>query len=264
MPNGWTWGRLKGRRHPRRLIYLNLTLRIIEEITNESALSHAAKSVYLKAMLKQPQTLRALGLETQLNPRTVARHCRELSRLGWMRLLEGEGRQLPSAVIPRPVEAILAIEAAKQVEMAHYKGEETTKIFLDWITAASVNFRYDCRPKFLVNPETDQNLEYDMYSEEHKWATEFHGDQHFGLTRLYPNKEDLRDRQKRDLMKVGLSQNNGIRLSIVTKHDLSLKKLLPMIPKDVPKRDFDPAGPLVQMLERIGKECAGRQDWDRG
>lgn len=214
-------------------------------------------------MMKQPQSLKALGLEVQLDPKTVARHCKELSRSDWIRLLEEEGRRRPAAVVSPRIEAILATEAGKMVEMAHFKGEETAKIFFDWITAPSVRFHYDCRPGFLTNPETSQNLEYDIYAEEYKWAIEYHGDQHFWLTKLYSDKGQLRERQKRDLLKAGQSNIHGIRLSVVTKHDLSLKKLLPMVPHDVPRRDFDPGGPLIRLLEKIGKECAGRQDWDR-
>lgn len=222
-----------------------------------------SKLIHLVAMLKQPQSLRALGSEIQLDPKTVARHCKELSCAGWMRLSEEGGRLRPVAVVPPPIEEVLANEVAMAIEMAHFKGEETTKMSFEWICAPSVDFHYDCQTKFLINPETGQSLRYDIYSKEYKWAIEYHGDQHFVLTKLYSSKDQLRERQKRDLMKVGLSQNHGIRLFVVTKHDLSLQKLLPMVPLGVPKRDIDPSGPLIQRLEKIGRECAGSDDWDR-
>ncbi len=220
--------------------------------------------IYIVAALEHPQSIRALTAALGLGRNTVAKYCKELERLGWMRIT-GEGdRRCPTAIIPNPVEAMLATESLQLIDTAHFKGEETMKQFLEWITAPHVRFIYNCRPDFLTSPETGQPLEYDVFAEKYLWAIEYFGDQHFGLTTLYSDTKELRERQKRDLVKVGLSQKNNIRLSVVTKNDLSLEKLLPMVPSDVPKRIFDPKGPFVQALERVGKACATGQQWDRG
>lgn len=60
-----------------------------------------------------------------------------------------------------------------------------------------------------------------------------------------------------------LSEKNNVRLSIVTKEDLSLERIEKAIPPDIPRRTMDPKGPFVQMLEKLGEEIARRHEWDR-
>ena len=242
---------------------LRVSMRLIEELSNVSPLSPSAKMIYIATMMHQPASICALATKSQLDRKTVARHCRELEHLGWLRFLEEVGKHRPVAVLPPAIEAMLAMEVSRLLDMAHFKGEETTKVFEDWIVAPRVRLIYDSRPPFLTNPETGKNLEYDIFAPDWRWATEYQGDQHFSVTDLYPDKKQFQDRQKRDLLKVGLCKRNNIRLSIVTKNELSLERFLSLIPPDIPRRDFDPKGPFVQMLEKAGKEVAGRQDWDR-
>lgn len=228
-----------------------------------SPLSPSAKGIYVVTMMHQPISIHALAAKAQLDRKTVAKHCKELERQGWMRLLDEAGKQRPAAVLPVAIEAMLAMEVSKLIDMAHFKGEETTKVFADWIVAPRIRLVYDSRPPFLTNPETGQNLEYDIFAPDLLWALEYQGDQHFGVTDLYPDKKQLQERQKRDLIKVGLCKQHNVRLSAVTKHDLSLERMLTVVPPDIPRREFDPNGPFVQMLEKVGRECARRQDWDR-
>ncbi len=165
-----------------------------------------------------------------------------------------------------PIEEVLANEVAMAIEMAHFKGEETTKMSFEWICAPSVDFHHDCQTKFLINPgDRTEPLGMTSTPRSNKMGYRVSRDQYHVLNPglLLQQGDQLRERQKRDLMKVGLSQNHGIRLFVVTKHDLSLQKLLPMVPLGVPKRDIDPSGPLIQRLEKIGRECAGSDDWDR-
>lgn len=246
-----------------RLMNLRVSFRIVNELTSVSLLSPGAKFLYVVTMLDRPASLHALATKAQLDPKTTAKHCRELERQGWMRLVEDAGRQKPVATLPAAVEALVASEVSQEIDTSHFKGEETTKAFVDWIVSPRVRLMFDSRPGFLKNPETGQNLEYDILAPDHHWAIEHQGDQHFGVTDLYPDRNQFRERQKRDVMKVGLSDKCGIRLSLVTKMDLSFEKLLPMVPPDVPRRDFDPKGPFAQMLERAGRECAGKPYWDR-
>lgn len=245
------------------MIELRAGFRIVEELASVKLLSPAAKTLYVVTMLDQPESIHALATKAQLDPKTVAKHCRELEREGWMRLEDGAGKQRPIAAIPVQVEAMLAAEVSKEIDVSHFKGEETTKAFVDWIVAPRVRLVYDCRPAFLTNPETKRPLEYDILAPDHQWAVEHQGDQHFGVTELYSDRDQLRERQKRDVIKVGLSKQHGIRLFTVTKHDLCFEKMLQMVPVDVPKRDFDPKGPFAEMLERAGRECTRKPYWDR-
>lgn len=172
-------------------------------------------------------------------------------------------RLCPVAVLPRDAEAKIAAEVRDRIEVSHFKGEETTRAFVDWIVAPTVRLVFCARPSFLRNPDTKQSLEYDIYAPEWLWALEHQGDQHFGPTKLYPGDKEFVDRFKRDLLKADLSKQHNIRLSTITKQDLTLERMIDVIPCDIPKRTFDQRGPFVQMLEQLGKSVAGRLEWDR-
>lgn len=178
--------------------------------------------------------------------------------------LTGQGKMFrPAAVVPREVEAKLASEVKAQILLSPFKGEETTKAFVDWIVSPTVRLIFNARPPFLQNTETGQNMEYDIYAEELLWALEYQGDHHFAPTSQYPGDKQFIERVKRDALKAQLSKQNKVRLSTITKQDLTLERILDAIPDDVPRREFDPNGPFIQMLERLGREISGRREWDR-
>lgn len=233
-------------------------------MTNVSGLAATAKTIYIPAMMSRLPSIQTLATKIGMDHKPVARHCKELERLGWMQLISEGQRLRPTAVLPREIETTLASEVSRLVGMSHFKGEETRKAFIDWTVAPTVRLVYNARPSFLHNSETGQNVEYDIFAPKWLWATEYQGDQHFGPTPLYPGEKEFIERFKRDLLKVRLSKQNKVRLSTVTKQDLTLEKILEAIPDDIPRRAFDPNGPFVQVLEKLGREIAGRRDWDRG
>lgn len=178
--------------------------------------------------------------------------------------LSKDGRCLrPHPSVPQEVEARLAAIAKNIIQMSQYKSEATTRAFVDWIVAPNVTLVFGARPAFLYNKATKQQLEYDIYAEALRWALEHHGEQHFEPTPLYPDEKEFIERVKRDRLKLELSKQNNIRLSVVTKKDLTLERMLAAIPEDIPKRVLDPEGPFVRMLEKLGQELLGKHDWDR-
>jgi len=72
------------------------------------------------------------------------------------------------------------------------------------------------RPSFLRNPETNRNLELDMYCEELKVAFEYNGVQHYHFIPggfFHPNGEqDFLKQQKRDRFKARKCKEHGITL----------------------------------------------------
>lgn len=71
----------------------------------------------------------------------------------------------------------------------------------------------NCRPDFLRNPETGQNLELDCYNEELGIAIEYSGQQHY----VYPNglhrtRDDFLRQLRRDKFKVKCCEKNGVYL----------------------------------------------------
>lgn len=237
--------------------------RIVEELTNAKDIDALAKAIYVTAALALPRSMNALAAHLDLDKETVSRRCKILESKGWMKITKMGRSLVPNAAVPHEVEAILAIETRNLIQMSQYKGEATTRAFVDWLVSPGVKLVFGSRPAFLYNKATKQQLEYDIYAEERSWAMEHHGEQHFEPTPLYPDEKEFIERIKRDRLKMELSKQNNIRLSMVTKQDLTLERMLAAIPEDIPKRMVDPEGPYVKMLEKIGKELLGRHDWDR-
>lgn len=236
---------------------------IIESLADSPNLSLAEKAIYVVTMYKQYPSVEALARHTDLTPRHLAKHLRSLQHLGWMDLIKNGTKLKPVAVVPRDVETIIADQIRLKVSLAPYKGEETTALFIEWIVAPEVRLIRHARPDFLRNSETGQNLEYDIYVPRYLWAIEYHGDQHFGPTQRYQGDRAFVERHKRDLRKIQLSKENNIRLSVVHNRILTLEGILEVIPDDVPRRVFDPKGPVILTLEDIAREVARNQDWDR-
>lgn len=237
--------------------------RIMTILTDDAGLSAEAKMVYLIAMMKQPASIRALADAARLDHRPIAACCRELQPAEWMRLTEDGRRLKPEAVVPHHVEESLAAEIRSLVSVSAYKGESRIGLFLEWMVAPSVRLIPHARPDFLRNKDTNQNLEYDIFAPDYDWANEYHGDQHYAPTPRYPGKDAFIERHKRDLMKIRLSKENGINLTVTNNQTLTLSAILDTIPSNVPRRAFDPQGPVVVTLEQLGREIAGVQDWDR-
>jgi DNA-binding transcriptional ArsR family regulator len=214
-------------------------------------------------MFKQPPCVEALAKQTDLTSRHLGKHLRYLQQLGWVDLIRDGKRLRPVAIVPWDVETMIAAKIRMRVRLSPYKGEEVTAFFVEWIVAPRVRLIRHARPDFLRNQETGQNLEYDIYVPEFYWAIEYHGEQHFGPTQRYQGDRAFVERHKRDLRKAQLSKNNNIRLSVVHNRILTLNGILEVIPNDIPRRVFDPKGPVILTLEELGREVARNQDWDR-
>ncbi len=231
--------------------------RIIQELLGLDELCPHAKMTYLAAMMYQPDSLRSLGAIIGLEQKTAAKHTRELERAGWMRPISESGRLRPLPTVPPHVEAKLAHEWSCRIDMSQDKALEATKAFLDWIVAPTVQFYYGAGPKFLVNPETGKRMQYHIYVPDYNWAVELRGGGDLRGAGSPSEAGRLRDSQTQYLLKVGGSKSQGVRLSIFTRGDLSLSRILREIPDDIPRREYDKRGPFVQNLENIGRACGG-------
>jgi hypothetical protein len=242
---------------------MRMFARIVEELTNAEEVDAIAKAVYVTAAISLASSIRTLSAKLDVDTNAISMRCKALESLGWMKLTK-VGRCLrPSAAVPPEVEAKLAAEARNAILLSPYKGEATAKAFVDWIVAPGVRLVFGARPTFLFNKATKQQLEYDIWAIDLSWALEHHGEQHFGPTQLYPDEKKFIERFKRDRLKLELSKQNNVRLSVVTKEDLTLERMLAAIPEDIPRRALDPEGPFVKMLEKLGKELRGKHDRDR-
>lgn len=152
----------------------------------------------------------------------------------------------------------------REIDAAPYKGETVTKAIVCWLVSSGVRILFNVRIAHLKSSKTGQLLEYDIYIVEWNWAGEYYGDQHFGPTKLFPDPNEFAKRVQRDHEKARLSKKNGIRLSIITKEDLTLDAIDAMIPPEIPRRSYDPEGPVARLLVEMGRQVAASKDyWDR-
>lgn len=157
---------------------------------------------------------------------------------------------MPVPGIPHVVQEQRSRELHADFTVAPYKGEFLMKKWLDYLLSP-IEWSDNARPDFLQSPETGEPLEYDRYSPSHRVAFEFQGPQHFGPTNSYPNQDQFRETRKRDIMKRGLSNENGIVLVTITADDLSLERMLGKIPPELPRAIIDPNGPYARELEEV-------------
>jgi hypothetical protein len=74
-----------------------------------------------------------------------------------------------------------------------------------------------CRPDFLKNPVTGENLELDLYNEELNLGIEYNGVQHYKFNSfMHKDSNDrFQNQQYRDLIKKDLCEKKGIKLITV-------------------------------------------------
>lgn len=93
------------------------------------------------------------------------------------------------------------------------KGERVCKAYLE------KRFRRPftkCRPIFLHNPVTGENLELDLYNEDLRLAVEYNGRQHYEYVPFFhQTREKFQTQKYRDLMKKEMCARHGIALVIV-------------------------------------------------
>ena len=93
------------------------------------------------------------------------------------------------------------------------KGERRCKYSIQRILKRSF---YKARPDFLKNPETNRNLELDLYNDTLKIALEYNGIQHYKYTpRFHKSYLAFVRQQERDVLKRQLCKLNGVYLITV-------------------------------------------------
>jgi len=104
----------------------------------------------------------------------------------------------------------------------------------------------------LDNPLTGGRMHWDAYVPEYKVAIEFHGPQHDRPTERYSDPEAYRSQRVRDLLKLGLATELGVRVVVLRVEDLSFERLWAKLDGLVPlKKDLDDQWHLKEYLERV-------------
>jgi len=243
---------------------LDIQMCIMQSLSQASDIPSIAKSIYLAVMTKPPRSLHDLANSTGTDYKCLRRHCAHLVDAGWLRLKRVGRLLVPCDAVPVSVEDRVADMLRNEIEVAPYRGEAVAKAIVSRIVAPRVRILFNARVEHLKSTKTGQPLEYDIYIPEWKWAGEYFGDQHFSPTKMYQDANEFAKRVQRDYEKARLSRKNGIRLSIFTKEELTIEAVDAMMPPEIPRRCYEPQGPVAHMLDELGKQVASSKDyWDR-
>jgi len=226
------------------------TVNIPVEVFDDKRLSRSAKQLLIglmwlaagrKQCIATPKALAAAaGFRAK---KTVLLHLKDLARLGWIDLslpdvakpemgtdggATGRAKQL-NICLRNPIREEKARQISQleaDIKAAPNKGEALMRKVLD-LVVPDTRFIDNYRPGFLRNPMTEQCLEYDRYYEVGV-AFEFNGPQHYGPTDRFPDPRNAAALRTRDLVKRGLSMENGITLITVRAADLSIDTICRM------------------------------------
>lgn len=186
----------------------------------------------------------------------VRKAIRELENHRWLSLSQTNKFKPIHFTLDNPVLNRQAGEveaAALRLTEAGYTGEAIMHEFLSLIVDSN-EFEENARPGFLLNPYTDELMEFDRYYPP-RVAFEYNGPQHYGPTERYPNKEAAWKQEGRDLMKIGICVRRGITLITLHAEDLRLERIRQKVDGLLPLRDLTGHEGLITLLEDAGEGC---------
>lgn len=199
------------------------------------------------------------------DPRSIKRAIHEMARAGWLEFSQENQRAPICFTLRHPVAEMRRRELARvkrRIERAPYLGEALMREYLTLIVD-SEQYEDDAAPGFLVNPLTDERLQFDRYYPPDV-AFEFNGPQHYHATDLYSAEEAARQRA-RDLIKRGLCDEKGIKLIVVHAEDLSFEAMRRKVEGYLPLRQLSDHHEVVQFLDNVSRSYRRRvRRWDRG
>jgi hypothetical protein len=294
------------------------------ELSLDGGLSPLEKGLYVAIKTLRPRSIVRLADLMGLSHSSVSRACAHLADRGWVKIEQCSREKRVWAVVPDAVQVRQAHLLSEIYSMQPHKGEFLLKVLLD-AHVLSRNYVDNARPKWLINPTTDEPMEIDrLYlpedgrlaaqgrgraggrsgsqttrgdavadvrrakgsgaagrqvakggglggsqavqaAKERQIAdqraasesgrdghgSEFHGPQHFGTTNAYPDVEEFKKTQARDLMKKAICVDHGVKLVVVTYKDLSPKGILRRIPKTLATAFVDFDGRYMKRVEEL-------------
>jgi hypothetical protein len=185
----------------------------------------------------------------------LRRAVRRLQATGWLWVARGKKFRpirfdLRNPEAERCQRTIVAI-GERLKETKHY-GEQVMREYLS-LLIDSDEYQDNARPGFLVNPYTEEIMEFDRYYTKGV-AWEYNGPQHDGPTARYPNTAKARRQQGRDMIKRSICADKGIHLIIVHAEDLTLATMRAKIGNLLPLRDLSREQMLIDYLGTLNAE----------
>src|SRR5690606_2563656 len=123
---------------------------------------------------------------------------------GWLATTQASQQAPIRFTLINPAETEARRELARverRLAKEKFKGEGLMRALLSLLVDLDV-FEDNASPGFLVNPLTDERLQFDRFYPP-SVAFEFNGPQHYGETELY-SAEHAREQRARDLIKIGI------------------------------------------------------------
>jgi hypothetical protein len=171
---------------------------------------------------------------------TVKTAMGDLVHRSWLKVTQDRPSRTLHLEVLNPMQYRQRLEVAQAVQRLGKPGPGGEKLMREILSllVATDRFTDDDAPGFMVNPKTGELLEFDRYYPDQRVAFEFNGAQHYGATDWFPDTEEAKDRQLRDMIKAGLCFYKGIRLVIVHAEDLSLETMQQKVGSLLPLRDL--------------------------
>lgn len=202
-----------------------------------------------------------LSRMTGLGLNTIKRALQALRKTGWLRVSQANQLRPIRFTLLNPAEErrqLAVMQAEQRLTEASFLGEAIMREYLS-LLIDSDEYQDNASPGFLINPFTDEKLQYDRYYPPNV-AFEYNGPQHDGPTERYPA---AWKQQGRDYIKLGISVTRGITLITLHAEDLSLRRLQDQIAGLLPLRSLDGHQPLIAYLESVSRRYRRKQQSNR-
>lgn len=190
------------------------------------------------------------GAKARAPETTVRRHLLNLKETGW---LSERGQPQNPFALERQQELHELKQWLAKLQLDGCSYGQALMTAMVTLAVDDDDFVIESEKKYLTNPTTDNLLRYDLHWPGHRRAFEFHGPQHYGLTKKYPNREQFLVRRQRDLLKLGLSQERGILVEVIAYTDLNWARVHEAT-AGLPRRDLTSKQHLVRELADLAKE----------
>lgn len=180
------------------------------------------------------------------HPRTMKRAVHSLVDSGWVAIHQ-ENRVAPISFVLQHADEAWKRGAQARIGWSPYRGQA---LMLEYLTliVESKEFVDDAATGFLVNPRTQQLLEFDRFYPLHRVAFEFNGRQHYEPTERFSQRQ-VEVQRARDATKRSICARQGITLIVVHAEDLSLEGMLRKIGSRLPRRDLRCYSRTIRYLE---------------
>lgn len=185
---------------------------------------------------------------------TVKQAVKGLHKTGWLALSQANKFTAIHFSLHNPVAERREAEAEaanRRLEEAAFLGEALMREYLSLIVESD-EYSDNASPGFLINPFTDETMQFDRYYPPHV-AFEFNGPQHYGPTARYASEAESWKQRGRDFIKMGICVARGIHLLVLHPEDLTLALIRQKVAGLLPLRNLNGHEPLIAYLESVSR-----------